>query len=101
MDKTTLQFLIDCEIFSMTNYTETFDDAVNKKEILMSRKVIENNWNIGSLMPCYNYVDFTFKYKKPEEYNVHFQNDIMYPCYRNNLWNDYELVFIKGNRMNI
>jgi hypothetical protein len=36
MDKITLQYLIDCEIFSMTNYAETFGDAICLKEILMS-----------------------------------------------------------------
>ena len=101
MDKTTLEYLIDCEIFSMTNYAKTFEDAIYEKEILMSRKILEKNWNIGCLFSHYKNVDFTFKNKKPEEYNIHFLNDIMYPCYRNTLWTEYELVFIKGNRINI
>ena len=99
MDKTTLQYLIDCEIFSTTNYAQTFLNAVNDKEILMSRKIIENNWNIGSLFSYYDNVDFTFRTKKTEEYNIAFLDDIMFPKYRNVLWTDYELVFIKGNRI--
>lgn len=67
----------------------------------MSRKVIENNWNIGSLLTYYKDVDFTFKYKKPSEYNIGFLNDIMYPQFKNKLWTIHELVFIKGNRINI
>ena len=65
MDKTTLEYLINCEIFSMTNYANTFNDAILLKEILMSRKIIENNWNIGSLLQYYANVDFTFNNKKP------------------------------------
>ena len=64
MNKTTLEYLINCEIFSISNYAKTFKEAVWKKEVLMSRKIIENNWNIGSLLSHYKDVDFTFKYKK-------------------------------------
>jgi len=101
MDKITLQYLIDCEIFSMKNYAKTFANAVWNKEVLMSRKIIENGWNIGSLLKQYENVDFTFKEKKPEDYKIKFLGDIMYPKFRNSLWNDIELVFIKGNRLNI
>jgi len=101
MDKITLQYLIKCEIFSITNYAKTFDDAISQKEILMSRKIIENNWNIGSLMKYYKDVDFTFNNKKPKDYNIKFLDDIMYPKFRNILWNEYGLVFIKGNRINL
>ena len=61
----------------------------------------ENNWNIGSLFKYYNNVDFTFNNKNPNEYNIEYYNDIMYPPFRNVLWSDYDLVFIKGNRLNI
>jgi lipopolysaccharide biosynthesis protein len=101
MDKTTLEYLIDCEIFSMTNYAKTFQNAIWDKEVLMSRKIIENNWNIGSLLQYYDNVDFTFQTKKPEEYSIKFLDDVMYPSFRNSLWNEYELVFIKGNRVSI
>jgi hypothetical protein len=99
MDKHTLQYLIDCEIFSVTNYAKTFTDAIWEKEVLMSRKIIENNWNIGSLLPYYKHVDFTFRYKKPSDYNMHFLDDVMYPDYKDILWNVYDVVFIKGNRI--
>jgi hypothetical protein len=101
MDKTTLQYLIDCEIFSINNYAKTMHEAVWYKEVLMSRKIIENNWNIGSLLKIYDGVDFTFKNKKPHEYNINFLDDVMYEIYRNKIWNEYQLVFIKGNRVNI
>ena len=97
MDKTTLKYLIDCSIFSI-NYAKTFQDAIHNKEILMSRKIIENNWNIGSLMKYYNNIDFTFCNKNPKDYNVKFFDDVMYQIYRKKIWNEYELVFIKGNR---
>jgi len=98
MDKITLQYLIDCEIFSMTNYAKTFLIAITEKEIKMSRKIIENKWNIGSLLPYYKNVDFTFSTKSPEDYNIKFLDDIMYNKFRYSLWNEYQLVFIKGNR---
>ena len=99
MYKITLEYLIKCEIFSTTNYAKTFNDAINQKEILMSRKIIENNWNIGCLMDYYKNVDFTFKSKMPEEYNIKFLDDVMFKEYKNILWNEYQLVFIKGNRI--
>ena len=101
MDKTTLKYLIDCSIFSMTNYAKTFDSAIYEKEVLMSRKIIENNWNIGSLMKYYENVDFTFRDKTPNDYNIIFLDDIMYPHNRNVIWNEQEIAFIKGNRFGI
>jgi hypothetical protein len=101
MNKTTLKYLINCEIFSITNYAKTFDAAVWEKEVLMSRKIIENNWNIGSLLSYYKDVDFTFTDKKPEEYNIIFLDDIMFPSFKDILWNVYDVVFIKGNRINV
>lgn len=101
MDKTTLIYLIDCEIFSINNYAKTFGEAIYNKEVLMSRKIIENNWNIGSLFLPYKNVDFTFKTKKPEEYNIEYHNDIMFEHFKNKLWNIYEVVFVKGNRIKV
>jgi hypothetical protein len=99
MDKRTLDYLIQCEIFSMKNYAKTLEEAVWTKEVPMSRKIIENNWNIGSLMTYYENVDFTFKTKKPQDYDIIFLNDVMFNNeYQNRVWNLYELVFIKGNR---
>lgn len=98
MDKNTLEFLIKCEIFSTTNYAKTFDDAIWLKEVLMSRKIIENGWNIGSLLKYYKDVDFTFKDKKPEDYNIPFLHDVMYDEHKNKLWTNYDLVFVKANR---
>tara|TARA_A100001015_G_scaffold64509_1_gene71236 strand:+ start:4645 stop:5364 length:720 start_codon:yes stop_codon:yes gene_type:complete len=101
MNKTTLEYLINCDIFSITNYAKTKNDTIWYKEVLMSRKIIENNWNIGSLLSYYKDIDFTFKYKKPSEYNIVFMNDIMYQKYKDKIWNIYEIVFIKGNRVQV
>ena len=101
MDKITLKYLITCEIFSTSNYPTTFFNAIWQKEVLMSRKIIENKWNIGSLLPYYKNVDFTFTDKKHDEYNIQFIDDVMLPEFRNTAWSEYELVFIKGNRINI
>jgi len=99
MNRETLDYLIQCEIFSTTNYAATFDEAIWNKEVLMSRKIIENGWNIGSLFKYYDGVDFTFKNKPINSYNIQFLNDIMYKEHIDTLWNLTEVVFIKGNRI--
>ena len=101
MDKTTLKYLIDCEIFSIINYPKDLTEAVWQMEIVMSRKIIENKWNIGSLLPYYKNVNFVFNDKPPQDYNIEFLDDIMFQEFRNSLWNEHELVFIKGNRIDI
>jgi hypothetical protein len=101
MNKDTLEYLITCEIFSMTNYAKTFEEAIWLKEVLMSRKIIQNNWNIGSLLNYYKDVDFTFRTKKPEDYYIRFLDDLAFPEFRNYYWSEYEVVFIKGNRIQI
>jgi hypothetical protein len=82
----------------MTKYENAMIDVILNRELLMSRKIIDNNWNIGSLLPYYKDVDFTFKDKSPEEYNFPFLPDIMTAEFINHIWNEYQLVFIKGNR---
>lgn len=98
MDKNTLEYLINCEIFTINKYLNDYLESISQKEIKMSRKIIENNWNIGSLLNHYRNVDFTFKDKKPQDYNIEFFDDIAYPSYLNKLFTLYEVVFIKGNR---
>lgn len=101
MDKITLEYLINCEIFSLTNLARNFEEAVWNKEVLMSRKIIQNGWNIGSLLECYKDIDFTFTLKPFSEYNMPILNDIMDNPYRGVFWNETQLVFIKGNRVRI
>ena len=101
MDKLTLEYLIQCEIFTNKTYTQSMNETIFQKEILMSKKIIQNGWNIGSLLPYYHGVDFTFKSKAPHEYNIRFLHDVAFPQYRGILWDEYQLVFIKGNRIDI
>ena len=77
-------------------YVKSFKECINNKEILMSKKIIENNWNIGSLLPIYKNIDF-----RKDNSKLIKLDDLMYQKYRNEYWNEYELVFIKGNRVNI
>jgi hypothetical protein len=60
----------------------------------MSRLVLENGGNIGSLLKHYQGVDFTWK-EKP---NVAMLDDLVFNKHRNVYWNEYDLVFVKGNR---
>jgi len=98
MNKETFEYLVSCEIFSIQKYAKNRDEWIYGREIPMSRKIIEKGWNIGCLIPCYKGVDFTFSTKKPEEYNITFLKDILFEQYRNVVWNEYQLVFVKGNR---
>ncbi len=102
MDREALEYLMRCDIFSITNYAGSYADAITKKEILMSRKIVENGWNIGCLMKYYENVDFTFKTKPVGAHIKPFLGDVMYTGYLGKIWKDeYELVFIKGNRINV
>lgn len=100
MNRETLDYLIYCQIFSITNYAITMGEAIWNKEVLMSRKIIENGWNIGSLFNYYNGVDFTFKSRSPDSYSIEFLDDIMYKEFKEStLWNLTDIVFTKGNRI--
>jgi len=101
MDRETLEFLIDKGIFDMDISKKNYDDVVENKEILMSRLVIDKGWNIGCLCDYYKGVDFRFREKQPKDYEMNFLSGIMDPMYRNVMWNEYQLVFIKGNRFGI
>ena len=73
---------------------------VFNKEVLMSRKIIDNGWNIGCLLNHYKNVDFTFNQKNPENFRFHFfKNDLMNESFYNVFWKEYDLIFIKGNRI--
>jgi len=96
MERDTLKYLIDCEIFSLTNQAKTFNDAIWQKEVLMSRKIISNNWNIKDLSKLYEGIDFRNKIaflKKKKE----MKGDIMSPEHEY-LWKKEDVIFIKGNR---
>jgi hypothetical protein len=93
MDRNTLDYLIQCKIFTNTIYPKSFIESVNTKEILMSRKIIDKGWNIGCLLPNYNNVDFTHPNK-----NFNSLGDITLQKYEDILWTKEQLVFVKGNR---
>jgi lipopolysaccharide biosynthesis protein len=97
MNKETLEFLIKKQIFTMSAYCNTIQDAVFTKEILMSRYILENGWNIGCLHKYYDGVDFRFRKKKPQQYRKPFLDNMMQKHYENKLWIKEGLVFIKGH----
>jgi hypothetical protein len=76
-------------------------DCIENKEVLMSRFIIDNGWNIGAVCNYYNSVDFRFKEKQPHEYDMNFTGDLTYNKYRDKLWNEYQIVFIKGSYFGI
>jgi lipopolysaccharide biosynthesis protein len=97
VDREALEYLIAEELFTTKKYTKTIEDTVFFKEIGMSRLIVAKGWNISSLHRLYKSVDFTntYRYKFPP------LRDIMSKEYCNILWSPYELVFLKGNRVNI
>ena len=97
MDIITLYYLIERGIFNNTIYVQSFYNAIYEKEVYMSRVILENGWNIGSLIKLYHCVDFTFKDKTVSDYNHEFYGDYLLPS-KQTLWDKYDLVFIKGNR---
>lgn len=96
-DKEALEHLIEEEIFTMRKYLTSFIDTILSKEILMSRKILNRGWNIGSLLLFYEGVNFTDS-QTFNNYTITY-DDVMFECYRGKLWNEYDLVFIKGNRI--
>lgn len=97
LDREALNYLIEEEIFTTRKYVKSILDAVISKEILMSRKIIDRGWNVASLLPLYKDVDFT----NDKTFNnfTFIYSDLMFEEYRGKLWNEYDLVFIKGNRI--
>lgn len=96
-----LEYLIIAGIFSLTKFTKTKTQAVWEKERYMSRLIIKRGWNIGCLMPMYRGIDFTFRYKKYDDYGFGIKGDLMKPRFYGEYWNEYDLVFIKGNRVKL
>jgi len=96
MNKETVEFLIEKEIFSITKYINEHMEVILKKEIAMSQLILNNNWNIGSLLPYYKNIDFRFPIM-----NKKVLDDLTFQPSYNVFWNEYDVVFIKGNRINI
>ena len=100
MNKETLVFLIHREIFSLNNLARNASDLFVNKELRMSRLIIENNWNIGSLMTYYTGVDFRFLASKPSSYKPFLGDPMVSSNFSDKLFNNfYELVFIKGSHL--
>lgn len=97
MNKETLEFLIEKDIFTQKAYTTTMRETIYTKEIHMSTVILGNKWNIGCLMPIYKGVNFTDFYDK----NIPHLDDIMFVEQMLQYWSPEALVFIKGNRVNI
>ena len=104
LNKETLEYLIKCNLFSLTNHGVTLWNTVMMKEIPLSNLIITNKWNIGCLVPYYKNVDFVKLIQNNEVDNfminghLHLQSDIMYNKYYKKYWTETDIVFFKGNR---
>jgi hypothetical protein len=99
MNKSTLIFLIENGIFSLTSISANTVDLFVNKEIRMSRLIIENGWNIGCLMRYYANVDFRFLASSPSDYKPFLGNPMISKNFSDKLFNNfYELVFIKASQ---
>ena len=92
MNIDTVDFLINKGIFSITNYISDKTHVILFKEVYMSHLILKEGWNIGCLLKCYKDYDFKDLNKKI------IYGNIITNQYYNNLWNEYETVFIKTNR---
>lgn len=100
MKRETLDLLIQKGIFSTKEYLTDFGETIEKKEIGMSRIVLDNGKNIGCLMRCYQGIDFRFQHKKPADYGKgFFMGDVMFPEFVDKFIFPNELIFVKGNRL--
>lgn len=98
-DRIGLDILINNGVFSDINYTKTHVETIHYREIVMSRFIIVNGYNIGSLMSYYEGVDFRFEDKMPDDYGIEFLDDVVYAKnYFGETLHPYEMVFIKTNR---
>lgn len=92
-DRIGLDILINKEIFSLTNQINKYEDVVIKKEIRMSREIIDSNYNIGSLLMHYKNTDF-------RNLKIKMLGDTTFSkIYYNQYLHPYEVIFIKENRI--
>jgi hypothetical protein len=95
MDKEALEYLITKNIFSISDFTQTFEETIEDREIRMSTEILRANWNIGCLMKQYSGIDFR-KLEQQEKW----LDDTVYPQgFHGNTHHPYELIFLKGNRI--
>jgi hypothetical protein len=95
LDVETVKMLINEHILCTCHYAETFQGAISEKEIGMSRKILEHDGNISSLLKYYHGIDFRKPYPSTDKEPLW---DVMFKGYENTLWTRDELLFIKGNR---
>lgn len=102
MDLETLEYLIGTGIFTTSEYFTDHNDAIHKQEIKMSRDVLAKGWNIGSLLKCFQGVDFTFRTVPIGDcQNMDLTHEVIRMARYLKYWSEYELVFIKGNRLEL
>ena len=95
MDKEVLEHLISKNIFSITDFTKTFEETIEHREIRMSTEILRANWNIGCLMKQYSGIDFRLLEKQEK-----WLDDTVYPQgFHGHTHHPYELIFLKGNRI--
>ena len=103
-DKEGLEHLINAKIFSLNNHAKTFQNAIDHKEVKMSREILNKGWNIGCLHKYYKDFDFRVDSLKKSKRSVKYASrfgDVMEKEYEEKLWNKNDLVFVKGNRLNL
>ena len=97
MNKECLEFLIEKEIFEKKYDYDNFNELIACKEILMSKIVLENNWNISCIIPGYQGLDY--RKIKQDVNKTSNNNDPLYKkCCFGRTIHPYEAIFIKTNR---
>ena len=104
LGKETLEYLIRWKIFNLTYHSNDKWTTIMIKEVIMSKLIIRNKWNIGCLIPYYKNLDFVKLIENNTIANyminghLKFKSDLMYNEFYKKYWNETDLIFFKGNR---
>lgn len=92
-----LQYLLN-KIFNKEYYT--LSEVINYQEIGMSEYILQNNWNIDSLIPEQQGINWLNRFEDEKYKKIKYFTDMIYSgklCNGRDL-HPYELIFIKVNR---
>jgi hypothetical protein len=99
LDREALAFLLSKNFFDEDEMTKLdFNQVVGKKEVGMSYHILQNKWNIASILPEYQHVDYR-TVKKDINGTSHYGDSYYENMYFGRTLHPYEVIFFKTNRL--
>lgn len=96
LPKKSLQHLIEKEFFSSPGIPDK-EDAIRDYEVKLSQLIKERGWNLKSLLPEYNAIDYRIPHS-----DINPTSDQGDPCFKDGYFgrtiHPHEIIFIKTNR---